>query len=747
VLFYASEMRAFLNRNSVRPALILALVTLLCAALPAQAPQPPRGTPVRADETAGTTAILVDTVVRDRQGRPVTDLKAADFELYEDGVQQDIASFTIVARGGGIGVDVRWKDPSTTVVLPGAGGEPAAPVDAQTLPAVTAFVFDALSADALALCQRAALSYLPLSGSTGARIGVFATEPSVRVVQRYTDHPALVRQAIRGLAPTGTSVKEQQTQRLDDLAERRNALETSAQAALNATATTPGALSTAGAALGQVEMERRLVAGEMRMLRAFETLDRDQRGFGNTNALASVLTTLAELPGRKTLVFFSEGLPASPALQAQLQSVIETANRLNVTIYAIDATGLRAISSTSDAAKQIHESGRERLRQVGQDFTEGPISMILERNEDLLRYDDQAGLARLAEDTGGFLIRDTNNLRSAFERVDEDMRFHYLLTYSPSNQKFDGKFRSIQVKTKRGGLRVFARSGYRALRAAPTLPVFTYEAPALALLDSATLPDDYPSRAAAFVFPDPDRPGLVPIVVRVKTNALRFEGDERKGSYSAQAAIVVRFRDAQDRMAYKTSQQYVISGEAKDVDAAKRGEILFYREAELPPGVYRMESIVYDVTAERASGRASTIEVPVPDASRLRVSSVVIVDRTERADSARAPGSPFQYDDVLLYPNVGDPLSKRDAKELSFYFTAYPAEGRESCQASVALLRSGRPLAEAPPIALVGKSGERRLQHVGRIPIDTLPPGTYELRVTLADGRDSATRSAFFTLQ
>ena len=49
----------------------------------------------------------------------------------------------------------------------------------------------------------------------------------------------------------------------------------------------------------------------------------------------------------------------------------------------------------------------------------------------------------------------------------------------------------------------------------------------------------------------------------------------------------------------KLSQQYLLTGDAKDVEAAKKGEILFYREAELPPGVYTMETIVFD-----AIGRA-----------------------------------------------------------------------------------------------------------------------------------------------
>ena len=74
----------------------------------------------RADHaySSAATAILVDVVVRDRKGRPVTDLIADDFEVYEDGVGQKVDTFSRVSRGGGIGVGVAWKaGGSTTSVM------------------------------------------------------------------------------------------------------------------------------------------------------------------------------------------------------------------------------------------------------------------------------------------------------------------------------------------------------------------------------------------------------------------------------------------------------------------------------------------------------------------------------------------------------------------------------------------------------------------------------------------------------
>ncbi len=109
----------------------------------------------------------------------------------------------------------------------------------------------------------------------------------------------------------------------------------------------------------------------------------------------------------------------------------------------------------------------------GTDMTHQPLSMAFERVEDTFKLDSRTGLARLAEETGGFLIEQTNNLTSAFRRIDEDNRFHYLLTYTPSNTAFDGRFRTIAVNVRRPGTQVFARKGYRAARSAPPAVVAT----------------------------------------------------------------------------------------------------------------------------------------------------------------------------------------------------------------------------------------------------------------------------------
>jgi VWFA-related protein len=736
--------------SSLRPVTLLVAIAALAAGHDRVSGQQTAADAREQAYVSRATAVLVDVVVRDRQGRPVLDLKADDFEVFEDAIKQDIGSFTLVSRGTGLGIGVRVrKDDPTTVVTPtGVSASDEAPA----IPGVVAMVFDALSPEGLRLCQRAALNNIRMVGETKARMAVFSTEPFIRVIQRYTTDPALLRLGIEHLSPTGTEVKETREAKLTELRERLKNLAASGLDPLAApTSASLGTFATSAGAIGQTEVERRLAQGEMRMLQAFDSLDRDHRGYSTTNSIIAVLESMAFMPGRKSVVFFSEGLPASPALQSQLQSLVETANRSNITIYAVDANGLRAQSSTNETKREVNALADERLRQntSGLDYTEGPLTRGMERTEDLLRYNNEGGLQLIAGDTGGFLIQGTNDIGAAFRRIDEDMRYHYLLTYAPRNDVMDGKFRTISVKVRRPDLSVFSRKGYRAVRTPAGVPVMTYEAPALALLDSSPLPNAFPSQASAFAFPEADRPGLTPVVVRVTTDRLAFQIDDRKSTYNAQAAVVVRVRDAGGQVVQKLSQQYVLTGDAKDLDAAKKGEILFYREPELASGAYTFETIVYDAIAEKASARISTVVVPGPDSPRLRMSSLVLVARTEQtqASAAAKPEQtpPFYYGDTLLYPNVGEPLVRGRDEALSFYFVVYPVPGRCACSARIELLRNGAPIAAAP--RELPTTETQRLQHVGNLPIADLPAGIYELRVTVTDTQDQQTRTAFFTVK
>ena len=133
----------------------------------------------------------------------VTDLSADDFELFEDGTAQRVDTFSRVSQGGGIGVGVAWRTPATTTAMMTSRPADAAPTPSPALPTegTVALVFDHLSPESLRLAQRATLTYMPPSGEAEVRVGVFATDPGLRVLQRYTHDRARPR---RGLpSPAG----------------------------------------------------------------------------------------------------------------------------------------------------------------------------------------------------------------------------------------------------------------------------------------------------------------------------------------------------------------------------------------------------------------------------------------------------------------------------------------------------------------------------------------------------------------
>ena len=208
--------------TTLRVTLVLVVLLASTGGPPTAAQQPAPG-PASQSFTASATAILVDVVVRDRAGRPVTTLSAGDFEVSEDRVVQKIESFTRVSRGGGIGVGVAWRSRQTVLVSPTDTIDPVAaatPADEAT----TALVFDHLSAETLRLAQKATLDYVPPSGDSTVKVGVFATDPGVRVLQRYTTDRVKVRRAVERVLPGGTSDEEQSVARNDDLVDRRREL-------------------------------------------------------------------------------------------------------------------------------------------------------------------------------------------------------------------------------------------------------------------------------------------------------------------------------------------------------------------------------------------------------------------------------------------------------------------------------------------------------------------------------------------
>jgi hypothetical protein len=176
-----------------------------------------------------------------------------------------------------------------------------------------------------------------------------------------------------------------------------------------------------------------------------ELVDRARASF---DTLRRTADALAGVPGRrKTILFFSEGIAIPPrddyGLADEQRAVLAAAARANVAVYAFDPRGLQHISPDG-----LSGSGAD----LGARFLGDNRTRILRA----------AMLRELAERTGGAASVDTNDTLTPLARVAQESSHYYLLGYTPTDGKRDGRFHSIDVRVRRPGLRVAARRGYVA---------------------------------------------------------------------------------------------------------------------------------------------------------------------------------------------------------------------------------------------------------------------------------------------
>ena len=683
--------------------------------------------------------VLFDVVVRDKRGRVVKDLTASDFEVYEDGVAQQLNSFRLVTRGGAAdapeadSAQVAPKSQPAPAVNPNLDAEDGAGLTA------VAIVFDRLTPDGRARARAAALGYLD-DMRKGGLAGVFLTDLSLVVLQTYTDDLQLVRKAVENAGASNPSMYASNNQRarqvrgrLVDLIHRTGSQDTSG-----------GGLQQRG--LREIEMKS--LAMELWNLERWEEVQRDQQGKATTTGLLAVAASLGRLPGRKAIILFSEGLIIPPSALEPFRAIVNAANRNNVSVYTVDAAGLRAESKTAETRKEVESRSQLRMTQEAYNLESStPMMKGLERNEDLLRLNPESGLGQLADQTGGFHVSDTNDLRGRLLKVDEDLHTYYALSYSPKNQSYDGSYRKIEVKVKRPGLSVQSRKGYFAINGSYASPVLAYEVPALAVLGGASRPDSFPFRAAAFSFPEAGREGRAPVVVEATLGDFSLQADNSKKSYTTDFSIVVLLKNQSGQVVEKLSNEYRLSGPLEKLEEAKRGRVLFYREANLPPGVYRFEAVAYDRPTNRASVRVGALEVPEADEAGLRMSSVVIVGSAEKAAADAKDDNPFRVGELLLYPNTGEAVRKESGRQLTFFFTVYTTQGATAPPKLVIEVRQAGKTLASMPAQLSAPDAQGRIQYVAGLPLESIPPGAYELKVRVDDGKSSVSRSAAFSVE
>lgn len=344
---------------------------------PAQGQAQPQGQPPAQQQPqqptptfrAGVRLVRVDASVTGSGDRPVTDLKPGDFEVTEDGVPQKVETLQFVRLNG----------------QPKPGGETALDIRSQEH-ALAEAARDDVRVFVLFLDDYHIDRIPPVTIPMRRNLSAFIED------LQPTDLMAIVDPLTPVSAIEFTRSKEKLLSIIRNFEGRHNEIFPVKNAA----------------------EENQLRSGDVARLRAQVTL----------SALSALCVHLGGLrEGRKTVIFVSQGPPvifASGTIEMDLQDVVQSANRGNVTIDVVDPRGLGSYLRAADS------------------------------------------LYRLSSETGGRAVLNTNNFEIGLRQVITDASAYYLIGYSPTRGEDDGKYHKISVKVRRPGVHVLAREGYFA---------------------------------------------------------------------------------------------------------------------------------------------------------------------------------------------------------------------------------------------------------------------------------------------
>jgi VWFA-related protein len=400
---------------------------------PPPPPEQPPANPQQPIFRAGINFVRVDVIVTDRDGKQVSDLTQADFDVSEDGKPQTIETFKMVQLGGELK----------------SGAEPPRPIR-NSFDEESEAARDDVRIFAIFLDDY----HVRLGSSMGVRdplINFVTTQlGSVDLVGlMYPLTPLVDVRMTRDRDSVGRALKTFEGRKYDyrprNEFEDRYALYPASTVEQIRNQVSLSALKALVTHLGGLREGRKaiiLVSEGYTSLLPPQLRDpiASMPGLGNPNRGNPMAGQGSGLEDRARFT-------ADLDLQTELREVYDAANRTNTTIYALDPRGL--------AASEFDISQNVGLQQDQQ---------ALNTSLDSLRT--------LAEQTDGRAIVNRNDLTGGLRQVIRDSSAYYLIGYNSTQARSDGKFHKIEVRLKttqnRRGLQVRARKGYWALTAEET---------------------------------------------------------------------------------------------------------------------------------------------------------------------------------------------------------------------------------------------------------------------------------------
>jgi VWFA-related protein len=281
--------------------------------------------------------VSLDVIVKDKKGRLITDLKAEDFTVIENGVPQKIEFFdstlttaTEVTQSTNTAGSTETKPPKTPSGFPRN---------------IVALVLDGQSTELANLkhVREGILKYVRERVSENDSVALFAISGGLQLLQPFTHNKGDLIAAVEKAYDSSIVSK---TSEARGISENISALRDKVASGPpgDSVASSPSAGS-AGSAMAEKMLAQRMLE-EYVQLRSVLSAQQTRPVLA---ALAAIAEGLRSVPGKKTVVMFSQGFVAPESLDWQIQSTVDIANRANVAIYIIDSTGLTGGTPTSGA--------------------------------------------------------------------------------------------------------------------------------------------------------------------------------------------------------------------------------------------------------------------------------------------------------------------------------------------------------------------------------------------------------------
>ena len=704
--------------------------------------------------------VLLDVIVQDKKGRPVRDLKATEIEVYEDGVKQTLTKFAVVGTVN----PATDKAPATATADNGsANAGTLAPilVDAPPVNLVT-LLFDHLSVQRVQAVREAGFNFVDNSLTKDMLVRVIVAGKKLYLLEQFTNDRAKLRKAVE--RATGT-VEKSFADASQQLAEELKAIAAKDEQ-------TPGnqPLNLADPKV----LEAHLAKLSLDTLAASDKIAQETKSNLHVFSLLPLARAHRNLPGRKMALYFSDGLYLPDGMSEVLRTAISEANLANLSFYGINIRTLLAGAgnqvSRVETSTVVNQTRRPETATFNNGFadsfsvsdrypTRSRISSnfsMFEANDRNRELNKRSPLLDLTENTGGFLITNSNDLNGALKRVGQELGNYYALSYQPSRQEYDGKFRAITVKVLRSGLKAHTRSGYFALPPSEEhRPVLSYETPLLSALHESVVPRDFAFQTGALHFEARANEIHCATLLELPLASLIPPSAQTQTTYPLSFAVLGLIKDETGEVVEKFSEPHQLEIPAAALEEAKKSSLTITRHFWLPPGKYTLETAAQDQKNNKLSGQRRVFVVKAPNKQAsdgapngLQLGNLFLVKQVEKIDrqTNNDPENPLVVQDSKLTPDLSDTITPANRAELSFHLAIYPdAKVAAKPTLTLELLHEGQRVASTSP-ALPAADETGRINFTASVPTAGFVSGPYRFRAVVKQAQTTVEEVADFTV-